>query len=135
MFRAAGIAEQIGKGMGVAVADYDGDGWMDIFVANDNQRNFLFKNRRGKGFDEVGVEAGVAYTECNAAFRFQAWGLIFETFETMEGPEYLLRRWVAKPSLCIEMRETVSSAWKLIRAIFGFPTYKMSGWGARNRGL
>jgi hypothetical protein len=49
--------------MGVAVADYDADGWMDIFIANNNQRNFLFNNRRGKGFDEVGVEAGVAYTE------------------------------------------------------------------------
>jgi enediyne biosynthesis protein E4 len=61
--KSTGIENQIGKGMGVAVADYDADGWMDIFVANDNQRNFLFNNRRGKGFDEVGVEAGVAYTE------------------------------------------------------------------------
>src|SRR6202166_709409 len=60
---AMGIAGEIGKGMGVAIADYDGDGWMDIFVANDNQRNFLFRNRKGKGFDEVGVEAGVAYTD------------------------------------------------------------------------
>ena len=58
-----GIAGQIGKGMGVAIADYDGDGWMDIFVANDNERNFLFKNRGGKAFDEVGVESSVAFTE------------------------------------------------------------------------
>ena len=47
--KSTGIADQIGKGMGVAVADYDADGWMDIFVANDNQRNFLFRNRRVKG--------------------------------------------------------------------------------------
>src|ERR1700752_909836 len=60
---ATGIAKSIGKGMGVAIADYDGDGWTDIFVANDNERNFLFKNRRGQGFDEVGVESFVAYTD------------------------------------------------------------------------
>jgi len=35
----------------------------DIFVANDNERNFLFKNRHGEGFDEVGVESFVAYTD------------------------------------------------------------------------
>ncbi len=44
---AMGISAHIGKGMGVAIADYNGDGWMDIFVANDNDRNFLFKNRGG----------------------------------------------------------------------------------------
>ena len=60
---ATGIAGHIGKGMGVAIADFDGDGWMDIFVANDNERNFLFRNRGGRGFDEIGVEASVAYTE------------------------------------------------------------------------
>src|ERR1700680_4845339 len=58
-----GISRSIGKGMGVAIADYNDDGWMDIFVANDNDRNFLFKNRGGKTFDEVGVESFVAYTD------------------------------------------------------------------------
>src|SRR5258707_1449109 len=58
-----GIAKHIGKGMGVAIADYDGDGFMDIFVANDTERNFLFHNLGAKAFEEVGVNAGVAYTE------------------------------------------------------------------------
>jgi len=60
---ATGVAEHIGKGMGVAIADYNDDGWMDIFVANDKERNFLFKNRAGKSFEEVGVESFVAFTE------------------------------------------------------------------------
>jgi hypothetical protein len=62
-------------------------------------------------------------------FLFEAWVSIFETIETMEGPEYSLQRWVAKPSLCIETRGTISSALKLIPPI-GFSTYKMSGGGA-----
>jgi hypothetical protein len=60
---ATGIAQHVGKGMGVAVADFDGDGFIDIFVANDNERNFLFHNIGGKTFEEMGVLANVAYTE------------------------------------------------------------------------
>jgi len=58
-----GIAHLIGKGMGLAVADYDGDGFMDIFVGNDVMGNFLLKNLGGQGFTEVAIETGVAYTE------------------------------------------------------------------------
>jgi len=61
--RETGIAAVRGKGMGVAFADYDGDGFMDIFVANDNSPNLLFHNLGGKRFEEVGFAAGVAYDE------------------------------------------------------------------------
>jgi len=57
-----GIAEHLGKGMSVAFADYDGDGFLDAFVANDTTANFLFHNLGGKRFEEVGVQAGVAYS-------------------------------------------------------------------------
>jgi len=57
----AGIAQHLGRGMGVAVADYDGDGFMDIFVANDDSPNFLFHNMGGKRFEEVAVSSWVAY--------------------------------------------------------------------------
>jgi enediyne biosynthesis protein E4 len=59
----SGIAHLIGKGMGLAIADYDDDGFMDIFVGNDVMGNFLLRNLAGKGFTEVAIEAGVAYTE------------------------------------------------------------------------
>jgi hypothetical protein len=62
-----GIAKYFGKGMGVAIADYDGDGFMDIFVANDNRPNFLFHNLGGKKFEEVALEAGVAYAQSGSA--------------------------------------------------------------------
>ena len=58
-----GIAAHFGRGMGVAVADYDGDGYPDIFVANDVMPNQLFHNIRGERFEEVALDAGVAFGE------------------------------------------------------------------------
>lgn len=55
-----GLPGLLGKGMGLAMADFAGDGRPGIFVANDNARNLLLRNR-GKGLEEVGLEAGVAY--------------------------------------------------------------------------
>jgi len=58
-----GISKKLGKGMGIGFNDYDGDGYMDIFVANDNMPNSLFHNIKGKAFEEVAMDAGVAYSE------------------------------------------------------------------------
>jgi hypothetical protein len=58
-----GLAKFLAKGMGAAMADYDGDGFMDMFVANDTRPNFLFHNLGGRKFEEVALESGVAYPE------------------------------------------------------------------------
>ena len=55
-----GFPDLVGKGMGIALSDFAGDGHPGLFVANDNARNFLLRNR-GKAFEEIGVEAGVAF--------------------------------------------------------------------------
>ncbi len=55
-----GLPDVLGKGMGLAIADFAGDGRPGIFIANDNARNLLVRNR-GRGFEEIGVDAGVAY--------------------------------------------------------------------------
>ena len=123
-----GIAAQVGKGMGVAIADFDGDGWMDIFVANDNERNFLFKNRAGKGFDEVGVESLVAYTEdgvpvSSMGVDFRDWSndgrpSLFIT--ALGGETFPLYRNDGNGLFSIE---TYPSG-------MGFSSFRMSGWGA-----
>jgi hypothetical protein len=57
------ISQYIGKGMGVAFADYDGDGRTDIFVSNDTFQNFLLHNNGDGTFTDVALLAGVAYNE------------------------------------------------------------------------
>jgi hypothetical protein len=55
----AGVANPKGKGLGVSFADYDGDGFTDIFVANDSVQCFLYHNNGNGTFSEVGLVAGV----------------------------------------------------------------------------
>jgi len=59
----SGIGRHPGKGMGVAFADFNRDGFLDIFVSNDTHRNFLFWNRGHGIFEESGLKAGVAYID------------------------------------------------------------------------
>ena len=55
------ISKYVGKGMGLAFADYDNDGFTDIFVSNDTFENYLFHNNRDGTFTNVALLAGVAY--------------------------------------------------------------------------
>ncbi len=59
----AGLYDPTGKSLGVAVIDFDGDGWPDLAVSNDTQPNKLYRNNRNGTFTEVGLKAGIAYSE------------------------------------------------------------------------
>ena len=59
----SGIFDTSSKSLGVAMLDYDMDGWPDLFVANDTQPNKLYRNRRDGRFEDVALRAGVAFSE------------------------------------------------------------------------
>ena len=57
----SGIGAYVGRTMGVTAADFDNDGWDDIYVANDRTENFLFHNKHDGTFEEIANETGTAY--------------------------------------------------------------------------
>ena len=81
---ASGIGSQIGKGMSVAFADYDGDGFSDIFVTNDAVPDFLFHNKGNGTFEEIGCWK--AWPCRRTGGRCRAWAPTSATWTTMDGP-------------------------------------------------
>jgi len=75
----SGIGAYKGRTMGVTAADYDGDGYPDVFVANDKTENFLFHNKANGTFEEVAADLGVAYGQ-NGEMT-SAMGPVFADFE------------------------------------------------------
>ena len=65
--RKAGLLDPTSKGLGLAILDYDQDGWPDIFLANDTERNKLYRNDSDGTFTEEGTLAGVAFSEDGVA--------------------------------------------------------------------
>lgn len=63
-----GVAEHLGKALGVAVADFNGDGLPDVVVANDSHPQFLFVNQGDGTFEEDGLFSGIAYDEDGEEF-------------------------------------------------------------------
>ena len=61
--RSSGIFDSTSKSLGVALLDYDHDGWPDLLIANDTQPNKLYRNLRNGTFEDVAVRAGVAFSE------------------------------------------------------------------------
>jgi enediyne biosynthesis protein E4 len=59
----AGLHDTTGKSLGVAMVDYDNDGWFDLFVSNDTEPNKLYHNNRDGTFTDVATLAGVAFSE------------------------------------------------------------------------
>ena len=69
----SGIFDTTSKSLGVAMFDYDHDGWPDLLIANDTQPNKLYRNLRNGRFEDVAVEAGVAFSEDGKARAGMAW--------------------------------------------------------------
>ena len=85
-----GLNRYLGKGMGVAVADFDGDGRMDVFVTNDRMPHFLYRNGADGKFSEVAFEAGVAANETGA--MVSGMGCDFKDFDNDGRPDIFADR-------------------------------------------
>ena len=59
----SGFGAAPGKGMGISIADFNDDGWQDVFIANDTEANSLFINKGNGTFEDQGLQLGVAYDE------------------------------------------------------------------------
>ena len=62
-----GLGDPTSKSLGIAILDYNGDGWPDILVANDTQPNKLYLNKKDGSFEERGVAAGIGFSEDGVA--------------------------------------------------------------------
>lgn len=62
----AGLHDPTSKSLGIALLDYDDDGWLDLLVTNDTQPNKLYRNNRDGTFSDVAVQAGVAYSDAGS---------------------------------------------------------------------
>lgn len=123
----SGIAKHTGKGMAVAFADYDGDGFPDIFVTNDSEPNFLFRHRGNGTFEEVAATAGVAYGTDGKALSFM--GVDFRDYNNdglpdavvtaLSGETFPLFRNLGKGSFADATHESR----------LGLASARRSGWG------
>ena len=84
----SGIAAKKGHGLGVAFADYDGDGFTDIFVANDGMQQYLFHNNGNGTFTEVGMEAGAALNVDGGPLS--GMGVVFQDYDNDGRPDVIV---------------------------------------------
>jgi len=75
----SGIGAYVGRTMGVTAADFDNDGWDDIYVANDRTENFLFHNKHDGTFEEIGNDTGTAFGQNGESTS--SMGPVFADFE------------------------------------------------------
>ena len=109
----SGIAGYKGRTMGVTAADFDGDGYPDIYVANDKTENFLFRNKRDGSFEETAGELGVAYGQ-NGEMT-SAMGPIFADIEKNGRPDL----WVSDSKYNRLLRNTGANGFEDISAAAG----------------
>src|ERR1700739_267294 len=84
----SGIANSKGRALGVAFADYDEDGFTDVFVSNDGMRQFLFHNNGNGTFTETALEAGAALSQDGR--RIAGMGVVLQDYDNDGRPDIIV---------------------------------------------
>jgi enediyne biosynthesis protein E4 len=124
----SGIAQHIGKGMSVAFADYDDDGFTDVVVTNDAVPNFLFHNRRNGTFEEVGLLAGVAVPANGRPVS--GMGVDFRDYDNDGRPDIVLTALSGETFPLFKNEKGAFFRDATYESGLAAATIRMSGWGA-----
>jgi enediyne biosynthesis protein E4 len=124
---ASGIAAKKAHGLGVAFADYDGDGYTDVFVANDATDQFLFHNNANGTFTECGLDSGAALSETGR--RPSGMGVVFQDYDNDGLPDLLITQLPHDPYVIFHNDGRGSFSAQELEAGFGVLSGNVSGWG------
>jgi hypothetical protein len=123
----SGLAAKKGRALGVAFADYDGDGFTDIFVANDGMQQYLFHNNGNGTFTECALESGVAFTADGKGMS--GMGAVFQDYDNDGRPDVLV---TVLPREIYSLYHNEGSGnfnYASLEAGLGALTSMSSGWG------
>ena len=123
----SGIAAKKGRALGVAFADYDGDGFTDIFVANDGMQQYLFHNNGNGTFTEVGMEAGTALSQDGR--RLSGMGIVFQDYDNDGRPDVIVTELPREIYGVYHNEGDGSFSYRSLESGLGLLSSGSSGWG------
>ncbi|TCK74090.1 CRTAC1 family protein [Acidipila rosea] len=118
-----------GKGLGVAMADYDRDGKMDVFIANDSMTEFLYHNKGDGTFEEVGLPAEVAVDGDGRTYA--GMGVDFQDYDNDGLPDLVITNLANQKYALYKNNGDGSFTYSSYTSGVGGATLLHSGWGAR----
>jgi len=127
--KASGFASAPAKGLGIAVNDFDGDGWPDIAVANDSFPEQLFRNNRDGTFSEIGARAGFAYDEDGRTFA--GMGIDFADYDNDGASDIFVNALASQRYALYHNEKDRAFEYVSSRTGIGAITANHSGWGAK----
>ena len=125
----SGVANPEGKSLGVALADFDGDGFVDLFVANDSVRQFLYRNRGDGTFQDQALLAGVAYDQDGRAFA--GMGVDFADYDNDGRPDIIVTNLSNERYALFRNAGDGTFSYETHASGLGTMTLLNSGWGVR----